>query len=451
MRKELFLLLTAFLWQSCNSPDENFANRVFLKYYGKDGNYTAADLMVNADGTFYILGTVELKNNNNRIYLAKADRNGNFISEKTYTLYRDRDGGVEESRCTARDMEVTGDGNLIILADVGEGPLRYYCQLLKIDPTSPDNVPMVTKRYSRKAKDGSNVIAISVNSITRIAGGNGLVPGYILCGSKTGESGMDASDVLQVYFDENLNEVSNFTTSYSQGLNDVAVKAFQYKDSHFVVFGYTNSPISDGSPTINYWVYLLDRYGVPGASNKISYGAEAAKDSNDEYATAVVRVGPESGGGFMMAGFTRPSGSRAATAYPYFVKLPEELSFQKSDIEFSSTLNEAGDDLLMEDFQENTPFDYLKKVSVCSSGTGGFYAVATRHTTNGDILLFKMDRNGKEVWKRVLGGENEDFAADVAEGSDGSVIVYGTITTGNHASRYRKIALFKLNSNGRLE
>lgn len=77
--------------------------------------------------------------------------------------------------------------------------------------------------------------------------------------------------------------------------------------------------------------------------------------------------------------------------------------------------------------------------------------MATRYTTNGDIQLFKMDRNGKEVWKRVLGGENEDFAAAVAEGDDGSIIVYGTITTGNHASRYRKIALFKLNSNGKLE
>ncbi|PGH37990.1 MAG: hypothetical protein CRN43_17885, partial [Candidatus Nephrothrix sp. EaCA] len=117
------------------------------------------------------------------------------------------------------------------------------------------------------------------------------------------------------YADENLTEVPNFTTLYSQGTRDGAVKAFQFDESYIVVFGSTNSPtyaLSDIHNSSNFWVYLIDQYGVPKASRKINFKLSVSDnvwtDDSDEFAAAAIQTGAASGNGFMVCGFKQTSG-----------------------------------------------------------------------------------------------------------------------------------------------
>lgn len=453
MKAGLFLIfvLGASTFQQCR-PETHFSERVFLKYYGKAGNQIAADILVNADGTFFILGTVDSQIihtvSRSRIYLAKADKNGNCISEMSYTLYKENTRQAEET-VAAKDMELTADGTLLILAETGHPPDSY--QLIKVNPS--DSVPLAVM-YSKSV----NGLVVHPTSVTRIPGGKALPAGYMICGMSDNGTANSPSAAMMSYVDENLIEVSNFTTVYSQGTRDAAVKAFQFDDSYIVVFGYTDSPthaLSDIHNSSNFWVYLIDQYGVPKASRKMNFkvpsSGDAWTDDSDEFAAAAIQTGAASGNGYMVCGFKQTAAPQQVSTYPCFLKLTSALRFQDSDTEFYACLDGKDDNLRTGNIFQNTNDDPYKIASVCSASDGGYYALYTRNTAKGEIVLYKLDMNGKKLWSHVFGGDFEDYAAAVAEGIDGSIIVYGTITVGTTVTSDKKIALFKLNKDGRLE
>jgi len=67
-------------------------------------------LILNSDGTFFILGnSIRAAGANQRAYLAKADAQGRLIWQKTF--------GDPATILTARDFELTADGNLAVVAN----------------------------------------------------------------------------------------------------------------------------------------------------------------------------------------------------------------------------------------------------------------------------------------------------------------------------------------------
>lgn len=67
-----------------------------------------------------------------------------------------------------------------------------------------------------------------------------------------------------------------------------------------------------------------------------------------------------------------------------------------------------------------------------STPTNDNGAVITGHSRSsgvmGDILLYKIDNQGLLLWKKYFGTTAKDVAADVLEESDGSLLVFGTVS-----------------------
>src|SRR5581483_8392553 len=101
----LFLLTSAFACDTASNikpPDKNY----FVKYYGGDGNQTAVGLIVNSDGSFFILGNSRVAvGEPQQVYLAKADARGNLIWQVTYG----------KSEMEAKDF-VIADGTIVVAA-----------------------------------------------------------------------------------------------------------------------------------------------------------------------------------------------------------------------------------------------------------------------------------------------------------------------------------------------
>jgi PQQ-like domain len=70
-------------------------------------------------------------------------------------------------------------------------------------------------------------------------------------------------------------------------------------------------------------------------------------------------------------------------------------------------------------------------MSVCEAKDGGILVAGTSDSFGGgpdmkDIWLLKLDKDGKKMWDKVLGGnESIDEARDIAQLEDGSIIVLG--------------------------
>src|SRR5258706_10968605 len=101
-------ILLAFLFACDRSSNVKPQNKnYFLKYFGGDGNQTGVDLIVNSDGTFFILGnSIQADGATQKVYLAKANALGELINQITY--------GVDME---ARDFELTSDGKMAVVAN----------------------------------------------------------------------------------------------------------------------------------------------------------------------------------------------------------------------------------------------------------------------------------------------------------------------------------------------
>ncbi|MCU0420600.1 MAG: hypothetical protein MUC38_13185 [Cyclobacteriaceae bacterium] len=110
---------------ACDTVDDfNTETRYFLKYVGGEGSQEAADIEVDADGNFYVLGTSTLDpvRQISKIYLAKTDARGNLIREQ---IFFNESGN--NTRYVAKDLLFTTAGELVVLG-------------VKISPATADDV-----------------------------------------------------------------------------------------------------------------------------------------------------------------------------------------------------------------------------------------------------------------------------------------------------------------------
>ncbi len=92
--------------------------------------------------------------------------------------------------------------------------------------------------------------------------------------------------------------------------------------------------------------------------------------------------------------------------------------------------------------QTGTPsFDYATGVAVDRDGNlyvSGYThgRLGTQHMGRSDLVIIKFDRDGTELWTRQLGTPQDDHAVDIATAADGSVYVVGT-SYGDFAEPHR--------------
>jgi hypothetical protein len=405
------LASTMLLTLSCDNdgnvdnPDKKF----FLKMYGTDGDQTAVDLELLSDGSILLLGTSVSDDNTSRVYLVKLNDEGRIVWTKKFG----------ETRETAVDIEPTSNGNFVLLSDFVSSNLDHNLKLILI---TQDGVKL------------DSAIRGSVNnefpkSVTPLSDG-----GYIVTG-KVEEALNGPTNIFHFRCDSNLNWLTTTwkDTYGSSNDTDVGVKIYQQGIDLFYVFGSSNLDHNQTKGTANIFYYTLNEVGYPGNPNY------TGKLDVDVQINSAYKAPVELGGNFVLLG-TQFSGLNSLGLQFSVLRNPLEASGDASKDEQIDT-------------QLNLPASLTGvNVSAASSGqsaTGYFILCNEPRPQGSNIYLAKIDQSTSVLWSVSLGSESEnDFGSVVRELPDGRILVLGTVRV---ADRQSKMALFKLNSNGRLQ
>jgi hypothetical protein len=415
----LFFCLIIALPFSCdtdgniNNPNDSY----FIKYYGMDGNQSGVDMIAVDDGGFLLLGNTQFNGSKN-IFLVRINGKGEQMWSKTF-------GG---GSTVAIDIEPITNGNFVILATEEITSENHDVKLIVVSPEGDEINSAVYGSASNKKE--------TPKSVTPLQNGGYIVTGITIADTTTNPSvNPDLySNIFHFRCDASLNfDNSNWYEYYgSTAQIDGAVKTLQDASGKFYVFGYSDQiikPQQQGKLTMLYY-----RIGDGGtADSEVAILGDALINIRADY---VHKVDAELGGGFLIVGTSlNPSGVNTL----YAVRLREDLQFNPvkdkqfdMDIPVLSTSIEA--------------------VSASSSliAPQGFLLLGEELRTLGtkNLSLTKIDQSGQLIWTVSLGSEEEnDRAAAVAETSDGKILVLGTVELGDNQT---KMALFKLNSTGRL-
>lgn len=416
VRLHIFLI-SAIVWFafSCDTgsniepPDESY----FMKLYGMDGDQEGVDLTALNDGTFLLLGNTVLENLK-QMYLVNVDSEGDIIWERNI-------GGTTD---VAIDIEPTPDGNFVILSTVETGPANIDIKLIRIQP---DGTKIDSVIYGSPENDNAQ-------SVTPLTDGGFIVAG----GTLHDEAPYNPQDPdafsnafhfrcdATLVFDPNWDEFSGNTGRY-----DAATKVFEV-GGLFYVFGYSDVEHNALPPgKINLQYYALG--SLAGASAGPNYLGDFNDNTTLEFVTAVPQ---EMGGGYAIIG-TRASGAGAVTIHA--TKLRSDLQFDPLD----------------EQFDTSVPIDgkTLEAVAIApvKISSRGYLLLANETSAIGttNIFIVKIDQSANPQWSVSLGSDPEnDRCAAALELADGRIFVLGTIELGNNQS---KMALYKLNSSGRLQ
>lgn len=84
--------------------------------------------------------------------------------------------------------------------------------------------------------------------------------------------------------------------------------------------------------------------------------------------------------------------------------------------------------------------------SICLTNDNCFIVTGATHNSdgsNGDIFILKTDAEGNEMWRKLLGGQSQDWGYDILQTSDNDYLVLGTTDQRNY-----DISLIKMDSAG---
>ncbi len=398
---------------SIDPPEDSF----FLKYFGGAGNQEGVDLIVNADGTFFLLGNTESANNKRQVYVVKADAKGQVIWEKIF-------GGIDNEE--AKDFELTTDGKLVVVANSEKVPgdndiflLTLTLDGAKIDsiiygfPATDENVSSVTQ-----TNDGFIVAGTTTNVAIKPTGAGG---------------GGDTHDAMHIRFNADLSIYPNIwgqTNGYNDSF-DASAKVIQISPSEFYVFAYSNT-IEGGGGDYNYWIFKLGPTGVP--TNRLFRGSP----TTDDYLSGMAIAPPQSGDGYILSGISinKANGSSDLS----LVKLRKTITFNANgqDFQFEKTINST--DL------KSSPNG---RTSVFASPSSTYFVLSDESRLgNSNFYLTKRSSDGNAIWEDVIfGGDGEDSIGAVTELPDGKIVMIGTMAIGKNGET--KMAFLKVNSEGR--
>jgi hypothetical protein len=421
MVKKLFtfvLAVTVILLIGCDNsgnvddPDKT----AFVKYYGMDGDQSAVDMLMLADGSVLLLGNTRTATTK-RIYLVKVDQLGNLIWEKKL-------GGTAD---VSVDIEPITEDRFAILSRVEDVVSDHDFKLIVVNDRG-DKIDSVVNGYVGKNDNP--------HAVTPLGDG-----GFIITGATqydpTGFNPTDPEMYANIFHfrcDERLDfNYPVWEKLYgSPQTFDESVKVFEEGSNGFYVFGYSNQPHSQNlSGKNNLLYYSIATNG--NAADQPGYTGDFQENTRLDYVT---RAPIEFGGGFFQVG-TRTNGN--GTISLQISKLRPNLTFTSED----EQLNEEISIL-------SRPMQAVSATGSVTSAPQGYLLLAdeTRSLGTKNIALTKIDQQGRVIWSVSLGSEEEnDEAAAVTELADGRILVLGTVGVGDNQS---KMALFKLNSTGRL-
>jgi len=418
-RLYLFIFF-AFLFACDTTSNVKPPNKsYFIKYFGGDGNQTAVDLIVSNDGTFYILGNSRVSTDSiQKVYLAHANAQGEVIKQITY--------GVVEM--DARDFVLTSDGKIAVVANKGitSSNVDILLSRFTLDLVPIDNTLLFA--------GSSNNFSEYANSLTELTSGNFIAEGYVMNDIHLAEELH-----IKVY---NKSPMVIAGPEWQQlngaGTYNVGVKTFQHGSTSYYAFGTTNATYQ--SANNKFWAYPLPSNGSATSNGDYSMFEKAGAGSENNL-TDVVKV---AAGGYLLVGIS--------TSATYKLKAAVTNS---SDTAIAFSPSGVFQDLLLQDLgSDNGKGTAPPFATAYSSGNNYNFILANIYNaqSTSDILLMKVYNDLSTSWEDSFvqfGGDGDDMAAAVSELTDGHIMVLGTIQLGNPPAQF-KIALMKLNSNGKL-
>jgi hypothetical protein len=398
---------------SLESPDKDY----FMKLYGEDGDQTGVDMIALNDGNLLLLGNSVLASGIKKIHLLKVDPEGKIIWQKKY-------GGTTDE---ANDIEPMANGNFVILSTfTNPANQSSDLKLIRITPTG-DKIDSVI--YGTTANEYAQ-------AVTPLLDGGAIVTGAT-------EWAETAGFINIFHYRCNANlvflEDTDAWDSYHGPVGDIdeGLKVFQITDSVFYVFAYSTQAYSGKqiikqSKKSNFQYYSLNAVGT---SNNPAY---VGGDERDLRLSFVSKVPNELGGGFLIIG----TETTATGATDMFVsKLTSNLAFDPQDHQ----MGKIGQDIPI----GNRVLEAVSATTSLSAPTGYLLLANEMGILGTNIWLTKIDQSARVQWSISLGsGDLNDSAAAIHELPDGKIIVLGTVGIADNQS---KMALFKLNSTGRLQ
>lgn len=256
--------------------------------------------------------------------------------------------------------------------------------------------------------------------------------GYILGGSSDSSSGVDLSKnpyqksedsrggmdywVIKLSEDGQIEWQRTFGGEYT----DVLRKIEQTADGGYILGGYSNSTASgekeeESQGEGDFWVIKLDKGG------DIEWQRTIGGKKDDELLALIVRKE-----GYLLGGISdsETSGQKQAEnadgtdVWVLFVDLQGEILWQK-------TYDISKNDVLT-DITPTQDGNYLL------SGFAKAEAIGSQREEKGieDYVVIKIDPEGKELWRKTLGGKGSDRLQKTVRSRDGGYLLAGTSDSG---------------------
>jgi len=427
----LLVTVIAIVYQSCDSSMNIDKPKDFYKYIGMDGDQTGVDLVTDVDGNAYILGSSKIASDTlgqpsyygQQLYVVMTNSSGEVVWSKTY-------GGKGDD--IPKDIELLSDGTLVVLADRSDGDFAIY----RLDKTTgTETKPVVVSGL--EALIGAPASDDHANTITQ------TTDGFIVAGYSNDGAGFKTALVARYHPD-----MTKFDASWSYQLNQlnelsgydvVPIKVVQKDPGNFIIFGYTNTPGADTFADYNYFVVATG--ALNDARSAIFYiDADPATHSNERL-SSVKQAPVQSGGGFILTGYTSSSNGATQDIYVARVVQDPQTALQETFIQGNPRTITSNLSNLSSAF-----------VSVYPSVSSGFYVLGNQGVLgDNNLYLTKLDNDLGNAWKgnpaRELGGVGDDAGGAVAETVDGRILVVGTMVLGDLKGQ-RKLVLMNLSSDG---
>jgi len=361
----------------------------WFKHYGGVNADAGYSIIQTSDGGYIAAGrTASYTYGSDDFAIYRLDSSGNKVWFRHY-------GGTNSD--IACSIQQTSDGGYVVAGQTlsytfGQNDFAIY----KLD--SGGN-KVWFKHYGGINDD-------SAYSIQQTSDGDYIVAGY------TGSYTYGGNDFAIYKLDSSGNKV--WFKHYGGSESDYGYPIQQTSDGGYIVAGVTES-FTYGSE--DFAIYKLDSSG-----NKVwfkHYGS-----TNNDGAQSIQQT---SDGGYIVAGYTQ---SDTYGGYDFGIY---KLNSSGNKVWFKHYGGLNGDVALS--IQQTTDGGYVVAGPTESFTIGGY-----------DILIFKLDSSGEDIWLKRYGDRQNDTPFVIRQTSDGGYIVVGE--TDSYSFGDTDFAIYKLNSNG---
>lgn len=430
MRTSWFIYIGILMLLGCETSNtvDPIYKKYFVKYYGKDGNQVAVDLVLDADENMYLLGNSTTIDGVTSPYLVKVNGEGNILWSRQI-------GGFNES---AVDLEIIRSGiykdKLVIVSNVGPAESSSI-RITRLDVAGSglDSTIIAGSSYPIL----NNAQSLIVSGITSLA----LKPGFVIAGKTSPEYNNDANeagdqeDWLILPIDDNLVPLPTFSKPSGE-IYGSALKVYELLDGDtsraYVACGYSdNKNVVQVSGVKNDFEFDAE-IRIQTASNR-NFSNFGSGDDDQEEVVYSTDFSGKSGPIIALAGNTINRVDNSPNQV--FISIFRNLVLPGAQSE-----------------PNLIPFSNTVKTTAIKVVDDGFLFIGSviRSDETRDIVLTKINSSGKsKSWSedQFFGTPaGDDFGVDVVQLADGRIAVFATFGL----ETQQKMALIMLHSNGKI-